>query len=123
MGASAKLQTTEEPFEAVRLLEALDSCAQSLVVLENGRVLYANCAFRKEVGIARSSNLRGQLLADLISQAPRHLDQRPTASGLTRDQKQIETSRPYFQANERIFQVICTPSIHQLNSRVDHQNH
>jgi signal transduction histidine kinase len=115
MGASAKLQTADENFEPIRLLKALDACAQSLVVLENGRVLYANCAFGKEMGFAHIPNLRGRLITDLVPQGPPCLDQLPTVSSF--NQKQIETSRPHLQAEKSIFEVICAPTIQQLNSR------
>ena len=117
MGASAKLQTTEEPFEPVRLLKALDECAQSLVVSENGRVLYANCAFGKEMGLAHRTNLRGRLLTDLLPQGPSRLDQLRTVSSSTHNQKQIATSRLHLKAKKSIFEVICAPTIQQLNGR------
>ena len=113
MGASAKLGTTEEPFEPIRLLAALDACAQSLVVLENGRLLYANPAFRKEAGIVGSSDLRSRLLTGLVLQDPRHFDQWKNVSS----DQELVASLPHLQTNESTFEVICTPTIQQMKSR------
>jgi two-component system cell cycle sensor histidine kinase/response regulator CckA len=115
MGSSAELQATDEHFNPVTVLQALDACSQSLVLLENGRVLYANCAFEKEMGFAPRTSLRGRLLTDLIPQSPPRLVL-PTVSSFK--QKQIETfRRPRLQVRKSIFEVICAPTIRQLNSR------
>jgi signal transduction histidine kinase len=111
--AGAKLRRTEETCAPAALLAALDACTQSIAVLENRRVLYANPAFRKAVGIVGSSNPRGRLLTDLVPQTPRNLDQWPTER---RDPGQIDTSRPHFPTNDRIFQVFCEPSMRPSNS-------
>jgi len=115
MGANTKLRRAQEFIHPLRLLKALDACTQSLAVLENGRVLYSNCAFGKEVGIADSSHLRGQLVTDLLSQGLPHVGRLPTASSF--QPKQIETCSPHLQPNESIIEVICSTRMKQLNSR------
>jgi signal transduction histidine kinase len=113
MNANAQLREEERPFDSAVLMAGIDVCPAGLAVVESGRILYANRAFRKSNGFASSPELRGLLLTDLLPRGTRYVDSWETQSGVDNGPIQIEAATSDFLADHRAYQVVCIRPVPQ----------
>ncbi len=117
MSAHAQLREREYPFDPSLLMAALDVSPASLAVAENGRILFADREFAATLDMPHISEIRGQLLSDILPQNTRYLDLwEPQFS--PGGPMQIEALSSTFERNRRAFQVIRIRSV-PLNNTSD----
>jgi signal transduction histidine kinase len=115
MSANAQLREREEPFDPTLLRAGVDECPEGLAIVESGRILYANRAFGKTSGLVRDSELRGQLLTDLLPQSTRYIEAEEARFSPGESPGEIEALSSDFQANQRALRVICIRSVKRRN--------
>ncbi|MGH9529958.1 MAG: two-component system sensor histidine kinase NtrB [Terriglobales bacterium] len=115
MSAAPQFREQNDTFNAGFWRAALDACPESLAVVETGRILYADRAFGKAFGFPRTTELQGRLLADLLPQSTRFLNSQEIQFATPEGRIQIEASTSEFEADQRVFQVICIRPAPQAN--------
>src|SRR2546423_9125112 len=61
---------SESQADAALLSAAFEACPEGLAITENGRILYANSAFSRSLGLSGDGAVRGSLLAELTLDIP-----------------------------------------------------
>jgi two-component system cell cycle sensor histidine kinase/response regulator CckA len=75
MSATARFQLRSEGSTDVMLLDAaIEACPESLAVIENGCIIYANRAFTRMFGFSHTSEVQGRKFAELLPEDDRCAD-------------------------------------------------
>lgn len=100
---------------------AFEACVESLAVIENGRVLYANPSFARAFGYFRAADVLGRPAGEFIPALAETSTEFPSANGRHRDGHRIDvqSSCAGFELNHRHFQVVSArPPARQTDAAV-----